>query len=283
MTSATAESTILAVEPGDVRPSTAPVEVAVSTPRWGTAKIAAALGVACALGAGIGLGVASYLDGKPASRRAEVRLGPVAEMPEIRNGVPEVVRRPVTVRTVPVSPVPPQAAVPSQAAAPAAAPPAPPAPAVRTGDVALPPPPPVAPAASVLASVEAAARPEAVALPTETGALPSPRTLPAVLGPAAARSAETVGGLSALHPLPPPAPSRTVQARAEPQRVAPNRPARTGSSVAAAPPPSGPGTPPATAGEDEIDVLGVKLPSASATGRRIRDGASALLDAVNPF
>lgn len=97
------------------------------------------------------------------------------------------------------------------------------------------------------------------------------------------RSREAAAEKPATHPSPAkPKAVAAKQAAPEPAKVAAAKAAvpKTTASTAAAPKPAVTHTATAEADSDETEILGVKLPSLAPAGRKLKDGVSALGDAV---
>jgi hypothetical protein len=253
------------------------------------------------------IGVTTFLGNSDRGRRvASVKVGPLEDMPDIKNGVPEVAR-PKTVRVVPTTSAP--ADAPPAPGSPVALPPGPAA-AALSGPAPLPggfapartSEPPVA--MSAARPVEPRPAPVSTTVPgpvpvpveTRPGPIQAPAaTLPApplVAALAPAPAVETTGGLSdgtssqpsllgtalpLVAPLPPPAPSRVATLR--PERPA-GQPRVRGAAESATPgAPSAPAAP-QSADDDSVDLFGLKVPTIGAASRSIRDSADALVNAV---
>jgi hypothetical protein len=227
-----------------------------------------------------GLSAGAYLMGSGKSRRAEIHMGPIGDLPEIKDGVVAVKTSAAEVPAPPraasasvLSPVP---AAPARMAEPRtilAAPQA--ALASPIGPASSFSPAPISPSPTSLVPM---ARPVAAA-PVE----PTPAAQPAA--PAVAAPEVRSAALPAEAPLPPAAPPRSVAQKAGPkpertanaQRRQPARrveasaaPATTASTVPAESPPA----------EERTTVLGVPMPDLAQTGRSIKDGVVSLGEAV---
>lgn len=308
----------LAIDPTEIRtPTAAPTPEADEKPGRRNAVVVTA-GVAVVLslvGAGSfaayaylprslsGLGIVG--DG-PKVKRREVRIGPLPDMPEIRNGVPEVVGSRAPVRIIPTATPGPVAA--AQTAAPEATAGSAPTPAKdlpAAGDlpkpvnVMVPAAPSVPSAADLLVAATRSDRPRPSTMgelasappnaptnllsPMPTGATPRPAKPVSSAEPVATASiaadapAATAASPSSAIPLPP---VRSVARKAEPRqdRPAAQVTARSAPSSAHAEN-SADAQPPASAGsneEDRVEILGMKLPN----GRDFQNVVSSIGDAV---
>lgn len=244
----------------------------------------------------------AFLPKPDAPRRSEIRMGRLPDMPEIRNGVPEIVgTRPVRViessstgstsfgpKSVAATAV--QAASFSTAALPSAfsavaatpriaqeeafAP-------IRTVSARSEPVPSAPSATAFVASPAASARPPAPAVVQPAAAVEAsvaPKVQPS---PAAepASTASVPDVIARVVPLPPPAPVRSAAAARSPD-IRPDKPARATQVASRQAPPgaaSGPVAVPPAPADDRFEVLGVKLPN----GRDVRDAMSSIGDALN--
>lgn len=221
----------------------------------------------------------AFSPGPGAPKREAIRMGRVPDMPEIRNGVPEIVAR-GPVRVVPVAtggaPAPSPEPDVTRASAPVGR------------EVSL----VVEPLST--ASLPVASRP--TSSPVSAAATDSLRTsaallsgapsvpVPAGLVPRAAEMA-SLPRLASV-PLPPPAPRPPLPRAAS----APSgKPERLASVANAVPPPqkiararvdeARPAPPEPEADEDHVRVFGVNVPTIGSTGRKLRDAMGALGDA----
>jgi hypothetical protein len=264
--------------PDELR-ATRPAQLTAGSSRKRTMVAAGiALGV---IGVG-GLSAGAYLMGSGKSRRAEIHMGPIGDLPEIKDGVVAVktsagdTPAPAKARSASASVLSPAPATPVRMVEPRTILPAPQAAlAPPTGPVASFAPAPIAPSPTSLAPV---AGPVAAA-PVE----PAPAAQPAA--PVAAASEGQSAALPAEAPLPPRAPLRSVVQKAGPKpertaNVQRRQPARrveasaasatTASTVSVESPPA----------EERTTVLGVPMPDLAQTGRTIKDGVVSFGEAV---
>ena len=252
----------LAIDPSEVRATPAPRPRRSRPVR--TAVIAG-LGAAC-LAAGAGAAVYLTRTGEPqAARLSAIKIGPVADMPEIKDGVPAIMDR-AAMRVISTTP------------------PDKPLPGAATGAAAVPPPTRATPSRPTEVRIGAPDVPAPVVLATDPkAARPSPVQTSA-LSPPADRPAPTA---TIEHPpLPPAAPERGGVRRPEPAapRVATLPRPRPATPAAASPPAaqqaSATAPSPAAAPEpDRVEVFGVKLPLVP-TGRQIREAAESFADTI---
>ncbi|GBU18360.1 MULTISPECIES: hypothetical protein [Methylobacterium] len=234
-------------------------------------RIAAGLGIAAAAGgafAGANALLAGFAGPPP---RPVIVTTRAAEWPDLRDGVPALAPRPEAPKTAAVMPAAP-APSPLPAVGPAslraALDPAPdakaaPLPASRPAATARPLP-PIEPVSLVSAVREAApilpTRAAAIIRPTETV-----RAREAATAAFAALPPENEAEAAPAKTLPKPAP-KPVASRPEPKPAA--KPAKVAQQPAPAPRAAVAAAEPES---DDTEVLGVKIPSLAATGRKIRD------------
>ncbi len=213
----------------------------------------------------------AFSPGPGTPKREAIRMGRVPDMPEIRNGVPELVARPpIRVIQAAASPAATSLPEPESLRGPAVAP--------ASRDASLQAEPVSTASLPATGLVTAASARTSATLLSEAPSVP----VPAALVPRPAE-ATPLSGRGAV-PLPPPAPRMPLAKVA----AAPSgRPERTASAGAVIPAPqkvtrtqvadARPVAP--ESDDDHVNVFGLEVPTIGSTGRKLRDAVGALGDA----